>query len=69
MSTGHAFSLHSLLHVHGNASEEALWASMRVLQEKIALLKRIAAENPTTNSETAAQALAEAEQLSEIVSR
>ena len=40
--TGHAFSLRTLAHLQEEMSDAALWASLRVLQEKEAVLRRLA---------------------------
>jgi two-component system chemotaxis response regulator CheB len=40
--TGHAFSLRSLQQAQSEATEEALWSGVRALQEKDALLRRVA---------------------------
>ena len=66
--TGHAFSLRSLASTHRARAEEALWSGLRVLQEKQALLKRVAEVQKahTPGSENAA--LEEAEQLNPVIS-
>jgi two-component system, chemotaxis family, protein-glutamate methylesterase/glutaminase len=40
--TGHAYTLRSLQHAHAQTADEALWSALRALQEKEALLKRVA---------------------------
>ena len=65
--TGHAFSLRSLLQTHSGATEEKLWSSLRTLQEKKALLERIATEDGLLSAEEAGEALAEANQLAVIL--
>jgi two-component system, chemotaxis family, protein-glutamate methylesterase/glutaminase len=43
--TGHAFSLQSLASTHEHATDDALWAAIRALQEKVAILRRLAEVN------------------------
>lgn len=40
--TGHAFSLRSLASTHEQVTDEALWSGLRALQEKEAMLRRVA---------------------------
>lgn len=42
--TGHAFSLESLAYMQEQASDESLWTSLRMLQEKEAILRRLAGQ-------------------------
>jgi two-component system chemotaxis response regulator CheB len=61
--TGHAFSLRSLLQAHSGASEEVMWESVRALQEKEALLNRLAREQSDDAPHLAAAARDEARQV------
>lgn len=57
--TGHAFGLHSLAAAHAHLTEEALWAGLRALQEKEAILRRLAnlqaSETPGSEEKTLAE--------------
>ncbi len=46
---GHAFSPESLLASQNDALEEALWAALRALEEKVELSKRLAERMRTNN--------------------
>jgi two-component system chemotaxis response regulator CheB len=62
--TGYAFSPHSLAAAQEEATEDALWAALRALQEKEALLRKIAALDRSAGDEAhALTAEAEAGQL------
>jgi len=58
--TGHAFSLLSLANLQGRATEEALWAGLRALQEKDAALRELAQMQETAEG---AQTLIQADQV------
>jgi two-component system chemotaxis response regulator CheB len=61
---GHAFSLRSLAAVQQEATEDALWAALRALQEKEALLRKVAALDRSAGDEAhALKAEDEAKQL------
>jgi two-component system chemotaxis response regulator CheB len=67
--TGHAFSLLSMALGQENVAEEALWAALRALQEKEAILRRLA-ELPTPEETRSRQkALAEADELAEYIQK
>lgn len=62
--TGHAFSLTTLADSQHTATEDALWMAMRALQEKEALLRRIARLDRTAGDlPHASQSEAEADHL------
>jgi two-component system chemotaxis response regulator CheB len=61
--TGHAFSLRSLAHVQEELTDSTLWAALRALQEKEAVLRRLAAASFGSNDSRASAALHEADQL------
>ena len=62
--TGHAFSLRSLAAVQQEATENALWSAVRALQEKEALLCKIAELDRSAGDQAhALQTEAEAEEL------
>ena len=58
--TGHAFSLRTLADTHQQITETALWTSLRALQEKEAILRRMAQDRDTPEADAL---LAEAELL------
>jgi two-component system chemotaxis response regulator CheB len=62
--TGHAFSLRSLAWAHGLATDEALWAGLRALQEKEAILRRLA---KLQAGGAAATSLGEADELARFI--
>lgn len=73
--TGHAFSLRSLAVTHEATAEEALWSGVRALQERAAILRRLAdqqaAEAPGSEAvarDEAEQAEAYAERLRAVIS-
>jgi two-component system chemotaxis response regulator CheB len=62
--TGHAFTSISLRRVQQDASEQALWSSMRALREREVLLRRVAAIASATGDQAQAEAgLQQAERL------
>ena len=61
--TGHAFSLLSLASAHGLVTDEALWAALRAVQEKEAIMRRLAESADSGRSDGHATALAEADSL------
>ena len=67
--TGHAFSLRSLVEQHKKASDVALWASLRVLQQKEAVLRRLVQAQQTVNPQNAQSTqdlLREAESIADL---
>ncbi len=64
--TGHAFSLRSLALTHEATTDHALWSGLRALQEKQAVLHRLASEQLHEAAGSAA-ALADAEQLAAFI--
>ena len=64
--TGHAFSLRSLALTHEAITDHALWSGLRALQEKEAVLRRLAREQVPGASGAAAM-LAEADQLAAFI--
>lgn len=65
--TGHAFSLRSLASAQGQATEEALWAALRALQEKEAILRRLAVAQGDAQPGSDAASLAEADDLRAVI--
>jgi two-component system chemotaxis response regulator CheB len=64
--TGHAFSLRSLAAVQQENTEDALWSALRALQEKEALLRKVAALDRSAGDEAhALNAEDEANRISE----
>ena len=65
--TGHAFSLRGLASLQENVTDETLWSALRALQEKEAILRRLAqvqaSETPGSESAT----FAEAEKLAQFI--
>ena len=61
--TGHAFSLRSLAATQEMTSDAALWAALRSLQEKEALLRRLAALHRERDPAKAAACEKEAEEI------
>jgi two-component system chemotaxis response regulator CheB len=55
--TGHAFTLRTLQHAQGEATDEALWSALRALQEKELLLRAIQALQRADGDERAAEHL------------
>ena len=64
--TGHAFSLHTLAHLQGEGSDAALWTTLRVLQEKKVVLRRLAHAQETATPDAARDALREAGAIAEL---
>ena len=65
--TGHAFSLRSLAWTHEQATDEALWSGLRALQEKEAMLRRLAGFQSGENAELRSNYLEEAEKLARFI--
>lgn len=61
--TGHAFSMLSLAALQENVAEESLWAALRALQEKEALLRRLSEVQARDDVDGGKEALREAEKL------
>lgn len=61
--TGHAFSLLSLASAQALVTDEALWSALRVVQEKEAVLRHLAAAHAGGTTEAGLAALAEADSL------
>jgi two-component system chemotaxis response regulator CheB len=63
--TGHAFSLRSLAYLQEEVSDAALWTTLRVLQEKQAVLRRLAQAQAQEGAmpEVAHDALREANEI------
>ena len=66
--TGHAFSLRSLASQQEELSSAALWTSLRLLQEKEAILRRLAQEQQAVRPQSAQDALREANAIDELCS-
>jgi two-component system chemotaxis response regulator CheB len=64
--TGHAFSLRSLAYTQEEVSDAALWTTLRVLQEKEAVLRRLAQAQETVMPDIAHDALREADEIAEV---
>jgi two-component system chemotaxis response regulator CheB len=65
--TGHAFSLRSLASTQERVTEEALWTSLRALQEKEAILRRLAQMQAAQSPGSEREALKEADELSQVI--
>lgn len=63
--TGHAFSLRSLAWLQEVTSDAALWTSLRVLQEKEAVLRRLAQAQQTATPQNK-EALHEADAIADL---
>ena len=61
--TGHAFSLRTLAYTQEQVTDQALWTSLRSLQEKESILRRLAEADDGTSSTLAHDALREADEL------
>jgi two-component system chemotaxis response regulator CheB len=61
--TGHALSLRSLAHAQEGVTDVALWASLRSLQEKELILRRLADMQSSETNDSATEALREANEL------
>jgi two-component system chemotaxis response regulator CheB len=57
--TGHAFTLRSLQHAQGEATDEALWGALRALQERQILLRTLLESEQAGGREIEAARLAE----------
>lgn len=66
--TGHAFSMRSLAYQQETVSDAALWTSLRVLQEKEAVLRRLAQIQHTVSPKSAQDALREADAIADLCS-
>ena len=66
--TGHAFSLRSLVDQQAEVSDAALWASLRMLQEKEAVLRRLAQAQHAVSPTSAQDALREADAIADLCS-
>ena len=64
--TGHAFSLRSLALTQENIADHALWSGLRALQEKEALLRRLAKQHGDDAADTPA-VMAEADELAAFI--
>ena len=65
--TGHAYSLRSLASMQEQVTEDALWASLRALQEKEAILRRMARMQAAQSPGSEGQALKEAAGLVQVI--
>ena len=65
--TGHAYSLQALLAQYETATEESLWNSIRVLEERIMLFRKAAEELRFRNETRSAENLGKAGELEEQV--
>lgn len=61
--TGHAFSLRTLMSTHAMVADEALWAALRAVQEKEAILRRLGEEKDIAGLNLQQAARAEADSL------
>ncbi|MDB5885148.1 MAG: CheB methylesterase [Polaromonas sp.] len=64
--TGHAFSLRSLAHAQEQVTDAAVWSSLRALQEKEMLLRRLAQVHGPQLQQHGRAALREADELASI---
>jgi two-component system chemotaxis response regulator CheB len=64
--TGHAFSLRSLAATQEQVTDSALWTSLRALQEKEAILRRLAEVQRPADPASAADCEDEADQLAAV---
>ena len=67
--TGHAFSLRSLASTQEQVTDEALWSGLRALQEKEAILRRVAEVQMTEANGSEIAVLAEADKLAAFIVR
>ena len=65
--TGHAFSLLSLAELQDNVAEDNLWAALRALQEKEALLRKLCEVQTKDGVAGATKTLQEAEKLANFI--
>jgi two-component system chemotaxis response regulator CheB len=61
--TGHAFSLRTLAYTQEQITDQALWTSLRSLQEKESILRRLAETGDGSPGELSQDALREADEL------
>ena len=66
--TGHAYSLRSLASMQEEVTETALWASVRALQEKEAVLRRMAEVQAGEKPGGESAAIGEADELAKVLS-
>lgn len=67
--TGHAFGLRSLATAQELLTEETLWAGLRALQEKEAILRRLGDVQASTEPNSGAKTLAEADSLAVFIAQ
>jgi two-component system chemotaxis response regulator CheB len=67
--TGHAFGLHSLAWAHSQITEDRLFSGLRAVQEKEAILRRLAQEQARDHSGSEIAALDEAANLGALAQR
>lgn len=67
--TGHAFSLRSLARTQEEKAEEALWSGLRALQEKAAILHRLADLKAVETPGSEMTVLAEAQEVAAYAKR
>lgn len=65
--TGHSFGILSLAALQDNAAEDFLWAALRALQEKEALLRKLSENQAGGHTDRGAHALEEAERLAHFI--
>ena len=65
--TGHAFSLLSLAALQDDAAEDSLWAALRALQEKEAILRQLAKVQAKGDMQGGTAASSEADQLAKFI--
>ena len=65
--TGHAYSLRSLAAAHETLTEDVLWAGLRALQEKEAILRRLAESQASDLPGSEKETLAEANRLAALI--
>ena len=65
--TGHAYSMRSLMAAHEVLTEEVLWAGLRALQEKEAMLRRLAESQALEVPGSEEKTLAEAKGLAVLI--
>ena len=64
--TGHAFSQRSLAYMQEEMSDAPLWTSLRMLQEKQAVLRRLAPAQEATMPDVARDSLREADTIADL---
>ena len=67
--TGHAYSLRSLAASHEELTEEKLWAGLRALQEKEAILRRLAHMQASQSTGSEADTLREANDIADVIAQ